>query len=224
METVGYCVRVQALEGYGDIIAAMPMSDDYTGLLAVQHHGDKKSNKHYHIVIRTAVKQQAFRVRLKKLFPDGKGNQHMSITQWDGDDRALSYLFHELEPDEVATLIARKGLTDEYISELRMKNDSVKVKVAEAKKKASVTLEDDAYLHFRQRIINDNIRDLSRFTDTDIGTFMFLHALRNGKYPPQTWLVRAMVARVRFRLLEGDERREELLARGMASDIFERYN
>jgi hypothetical protein len=217
METVGYCVRVQAVEGYADKIRAMPLVADYAGLLAVQHSGGTKENLHYHIVIRTDVKSQTFRKRMKALFPEGKGNQHMSIKHWDGDDKALSYLFHELDDNEKSTLIARKGLDDSRIEELRQLNNYIKIQVAEAKGKASHTLEEDAYLHFKEL-------KQKHLTPTEIATFMFLHAMRAGKYPPQPWLVRGMVARVQFRLLEGNTQLEEKLAESFAKDIFERYN
>jgi len=216
MESVGYCVRVQALEGYSDKIGALTLTPDYVAVLAVRHTGaGTKENPHYHVVIRTGVKPQAFRVRFKTLFPDGKGNGHMSIVPWDGDDKALSYLFHEA--DDQTTLVARKGVTDDQIAHYKSLNSSIKIKVEEAKKKASHTLEEDAFLHFQAnpKLDRDNWR---------IGAFMFLYAMRNGKYPPQRWLVQAMVTRVQFRLLNGDIQREENMAEGFAKDIFCRYD
>jgi len=211
METIGYCVRVQAQEGYGDKIAAMPMNSDYVALLSVKHIGSTKENPHYHIVVKTNVQPQAFRVRMKKLFPDGKGNGHMSIVPWDGDDKALSYLFHE-EPDVVPH--SRKGITDEYIEKLRLLNRDVQVQVALAKGKASHTLQEDAYLHFsKNKLPADSVA---------IGKFMILHALRSGKYVPQPWLVRAMTYSVIFRLFEGDLQREERYAESLAESIFSR--
>lgn len=216
METVGYCVRVQAMEGYGDRVSALTVNPDYVAVLATRHEGSTKENPHYHFVVRTAVKPQAFRVRMKATFPDGKGNQHMSIKPWDGNNDALSYLFHELDDDEQAHLIARKGVSDELLQTLRERNTAVQLKVTEAKQKAAHTLEEDAYRHFKA---NPN----KYLEDWQIGQFMYLFALRNGKYPPQAWLLKAMVTRVRFRLLEGDINLEEKLAEQLSKSIFCRY-
>ena len=219
METVGYCVRVQALEGYADVIRTMTLVNDYTAMLAMRHTGSKKENPHYHLVIRTDVKPQAMRVRMKKLFPDGKGNQHMAMTQWDGDDKALSYLFHELGPDEEATLIARKGITDEHIERLRAINTDIQAKVAEAKSKAAHTLEEDAYQHFSKQVKPRDPEHM-RPQRNAIAAFIYLHALRAGKYPPQPWLARAMTARVMFRLYGGEEDLEERFAMLLASQLY----
>jgi len=213
MESVGYCVRVQALEGYGDKIAGMILVSDYTAVLATRHHGSTKENPHYHIVIRTDVKPQAFRVRMKTQFPDGKGNQHMSIKPWDGDNRALSYLFHELEPDEVATLVARKGLTDSQLEELRNQNDLVRVEVNKAKSRASHTLEEDAY-HFCTK---NGLRNPS---DVELAQQIILLALRQNKYMPQPWLLRSLVIKVKFRLLDGSVDDEQAFAFRLAANIF----
>jgi len=213
METIGYCLRVQALEGYADRVAAVPLNPDYTAVLAVKHKGKSGENPHYHVVVRTGVKGQAFRVRMKKLFPEGKGNQHMSIVQWDGDDKALSYLFHE---DADTPILARKGLTDEHLQRLRQLNLDTQQLVAQAKTKASHTLEEDVYQQLK-------FKAETNLEDWQIGQLLFLTALRNNKYPPQTWLVRAMVIRIRFRLANGDLRREEHLAEALSRDIFCRY-
>jgi len=216
METVGYCVRVQALEGYGSKIAMLNLVDDYDGILGVKHSGSKKENPHYHIVIRTKVKEQALRVRLKKLFTEGKGNQHMSIKPWDGDDKALSYLFHELEPDEQHTLIVSKGLTPERIEELRQKNDAVKLLVATAKNKASWTLEEEVYQDLVKYVENQT----KEFTDIDIAMQIYQAALSKDKYPPQPWLVRAMVTKIRYRLLLFTDGNVQQFIRGLATDLY----
>lgn len=215
METLGYCLRVQALEGYSDKIAALALTPDYTAVLAVKHNGSSGENPHYHVVIKTKINPQAFRVRMKKTFPDGKGNQHMSLTSWDGNDKALSYLFHE-EPD--VEPIIRKGITDDYLAHLRDINSQELTQVASAKKKASHTLEEDAFIHFSALVKKGH--KPQHIPDKDIAAYMILFALRNGKYPPQPWLCRAMTFKVKFRLLEGREDAEEQYANILAGNIF----
>jgi len=213
METIGYCVRVQALEGYSEKIRALTFQEDYTGLLAVRHLGNTKENPHYHIVVKTGVQPQTFRVRMKKLFPDGKGNGHMSIVPWDGDVKALSYLFHE-EPD--VTPHIRKGITDEFLDKIRSTNVEILSKVKDAKNRSSHTLLQDATEHFTQF---HKDRPIVRISPLDIAEWMILHALRSGKYVPQAWLLRAMVSSVMFSLCGGEEEAEKDYARILAANL-----
>lgn len=218
MESVGYAVRVQALEGYGERIQGLTLHSDYTAVLSVKHSGSKGENPHYHIVLRTLVKQQAFRVRMKNLFNEGKGNQHMSIRPFDGNDKALSYLFHE---DRNAPLVARKGITDEYLSSIKALADDIGNKVIEAKSKSAHTLFDDALQHFGKS--NPNPLAVSRIPDEEIGTWMILYALREGKYAPEPWRLKAMVLKCKFHLLKGNVSAEEDFASKIAENIFRRY-
>lgn len=216
MEYVGYCIRVQAIEDYGSKIAMLNNVEDYTGVLAVRHSGSKKENPHYHIVIRTEVKEQAMRVRMKKIFTIGKGNQHMSIKRWDGDDKALSYLFHELQPDEEANLICSKGLTSARIEELRQKNDAVQLLVAQSKSKASWTLEEDVF----QQLVKHVDTQKREFTDVDIAEKILHTALSKDKYPPQPWLCRAMVTKIRYRLLLASDGDVQRFVHSLATDLY----
>jgi len=208
METVGYCVRVQALDGYATKIVTLSLQ--YDAIIAVKHKGKKGDNPHYHIVVRTTVKPQAFRVRMKVIFNEGKGNEHMSIRNWDGKNQAMSYLFHE---DRDATPLCKRGITDEFLQTLRMMNDDVQVEVKKAKEKAANGLWEPAYNHFKD--------DGSRYLDdAEIGQFIILTALRGDKYMPQPWLLKAMVIKVKFKILEGSVAAEENYARQLAANIF----
>lgn len=210
METLGYCVRVQALEGYLEKVRALTFKDDYTAILAVRHNGGSKENPHYHLVVKTTIEPQTFRKRMKVVFPDGKGNGHMSIVPWDGSNDALSYLFHE-EPD-VEPLV-RKNVSDELLARLRDRNNQVLAEVQKAKSKASHTLEEDGY----QWCV---AKGLKRPPDAVLGARLICLALRLGKYPPQPWLVRAMVVRIKWRLLDGDEDAEEAYCNELSNNIF----
>ena len=82
-------MRVDALEGYVDKLRSIPLCLDYKSMVAVRHTGNKGENPHYHFVIQTQVAGQAFRVRMRKIFDQGKGNGHMSIKPWDGSIDAI---------------------------------------------------------------------------------------------------------------------------------------
>lgn len=214
MDYIGYCVRVDAMEGYADKLTMLKAHTDFESIVAVKHSGASKENPHYHLVIKTNVKDQAFRVRLRKIFDQGKGNGHMSIKPWDGKREAISYLFHE-DPD--ALLVVQHNVSDETIAEARVLNKNISQMVLDAKTKASWRAEEIVYeqLQAERKRSPD-----TTYTDTQIGTRLLLTCLRTGKYTPQPWLIRAMAERIQFKLLNGIEEDEEAFAFRLARQIF----
>jgi len=215
MESVGYMIRLNALEGYGAKIQSLVLNPDYSAILAMRHHGaGHKENPHYHIVIRTAVKDQAMRVRLRNIFPDGKGNGHLSMKAWDGQDEAMSYLFHE-EPE--AQPFVNKGVSDEFLVRLRAINHEQLKAVEAAKQKSSHKLWEVAYAYFSEeckeiRKKNPNYKPMMR----TIAEYMIRHALDNGQYVPQGWLLKAMTFRVSYMLDERESQREQTASQILA--------
>lgn len=215
MDVHGYCVRVDALDGYSDKIKMLSVVADYDSFIAVAHQGSTKENPHYHLVVRTKVKDQAFRVRMKKVFDKGKGNGHMSIKPWDGCNDAVAYLFHE---DDNATIVARRGVSDETITEAKQRNQQVQREIAKAKDRASWRLEEEVFESVRRR----SFRPHEDSTDT-IAKEIILLALRSGRYMPNDYLLKSMVTRIQFKLLNGDVAAEEAFAEAHVQRIFHRF-
>jgi len=210
MEYNGYLVRVQAYDGYASKIVLMKMVADYEAIVAVKHQGSTKENPHYHLVVRTAVKDQAFRVRMKKVFDQGKGNAHMSIKAWDGALEAISYLFHE---DGDAKLVLQHNVSDETIEKARELNRRVQTKVQDAKQRASWRLEDDVFEGLPKNATQD-----------EIAKTIILTALRRDKYVPNDYLLKAMVTKIQFRLLGGNVEEEDKFANDIVWRVFHRYD
>lgn len=211
MDTLGYCMRVDALDGYSEKISMLPACTDYLSIVAVKHKGNKGENPHFHLVVRTEVAQQAFRVRMRKIFDQGKGNGHMSIRPWDGCIDAVSYLFHE-DPDSV--LLLQHQVSDATISEAKARNREVAALVNASRDKASWRLEE---------VVSSQLSKVEGFlSDSYIGQQLILAALRHGKYVPQPWLVRAMTERIQFRRLNGSVEAEEDFALRLSRQIFYR--
>lgn len=210
MDHIGFCVRVDALDGYLDKIMMLSACKDYKSIAAIKHNGSKGENQHYHLVIQTQVQSQAFRVRMRKIFDAGKGNGHMSIKPWDGNNDALAYLFHE---DAQSALLVQYNISDETIANCRDRNREVVALVNASKSKASWLLEE---------VVFDQIKDIPYLPEHDIGQRLILAALRNGKYVPQPWHVKAMTQRIMFRKLEGFEEKEEEFAMRLSRQIFYR--
>lgn len=200
----GFCVRVNdyPVEGlqksYWDRIKDLN-EPDYKAIIAVKHKGDSNENPHIHIVIRTQVKAQAFRVRMKKLFPEGKGNAHMSIKPWDGNEDACAYLFHE--EDNNAKVI-NKGFSEEDIERFKKRNEAVKVEVEKAKGKASYLLEEEAY-NVLSKLPNPPRDDIT------IAKSVVRCAFNNNKYIPNDYQLRCIVSNIQFRLCGGNVEEED---------------
>uniref|UniRef100_UPI004048C25A hypothetical protein n=1 Tax=Flavobacterium sp. TaxID=239 RepID=UPI004048C25A len=89
-----YFLRLQALDGYQAKFVDV-FGDRFSRVLCVHHTGRKGDNPHYHFCLTCDYKKQALRVYLKQHFDLAKGNRHLSLKDWDGSDKACSYLFHE---------------------------------------------------------------------------------------------------------------------------------
>lgn len=205
----GYCIRVNAYDGYLEKARAMVLA--YNWVAGMAHKGDSKTpNPHYHFVIKTNLEDGTIRKRMKTIFDKGKGNGHMSITKWDGNIDAVAYLFHE-DPD--AELTFRRSITDEYITDARNRNKRVLVEVAKSKGKASWTLEEDVWKQL-------DMTKAQTYKSRDIAKMIYLTALRNGKYAPNDYLCKAMVTKIIFRLCDGDVGEEDSMATRMADRLY----
>ena len=183
------------------------LPQDYQAVIVVKHKGSKGDNPHYHAVVKTQVKDQAFRVRLRKVFDQGKGNAHMSIKPWDGNIDAISYLFHELSDEQKSNevIVYVKDVSDETIGKARDRNREVRQKVDKAKQKASWTIEEELLEHYRLTGVKPG--------EHTIATDIVLHALRRDKYVPNDFLLKAMASKIRFKLMDGNLKREEDFAK-----------
>lgn len=125
---MSYLLRLQALDGYLNKFQSVFVDNPrFTRVLAVHHTGKKKDNPHYHFVIDCDYKTQALRVMLKKEFTLAKGNRHLSLKQWDGDEKACSYLFHE-----GTEAIISKGYTWEEITKFKESDIAIRSEMTKA--------------------------------------------------------------------------------------------
>jgi len=207
MDSIGFFIRVNAYEGYEEKIHMLATNQDYKSVFAVRHQGKKGENVHYHIIVTTRVQPQAFRVRMKKIFDQGKGNEHMSIKRFDGCEDTYAYCFHE----DVATIIVREGISDELIDRARQRNDEVQRQVADAKQKASWTLEEDCINYFKEWTHIP--------TDREVADRLVRIAFDRNKYVPNPYLARQIIANVRFKLCDGDLNKEDQVVRSIVDRI-----
>lgn len=211
MDSIGYFVRVQSMEGHREKIQMLTANEDYKVVFAVKHKGKTGENEHYHIIIVTGVAPQAFRVRMKKVFDKGKGNAYMSIKRYDGSEDAYAYCFHE----DVAELVVRKGVTDELIERAQQRNKQVQEQISESKQKASWTLEQDAIEYFKDRTQVPSEREVAER--------LVRIAFDRNKYVPNPYLARQIIANVRYKLCDGDLTKEDQVVRSIVDRIIPQY-
>lgn len=200
----GWCIRLARLEGYDEVVKTLATVADYDRILAITHRGDKKEPfEHYHMVIATSTQEKAIRKRMRVLFTKGKGNGHISVKVWDGNDNALSYMFHEDNAN--ANIIVNKGHSQDDVNRYIKLNEDVNVLVNEAKKKASWKLEELAYQHFMETEGPECNPSLF-----EVGMKIMEIALEKDMYPPQDWLLKAMATKITYKLSKGYDREQML--------------
>lgn len=196
----GYFVRINSHPGYEESIIRLSDNDDYTHILCVKHKGEKGENAHYHLTLKTAVKQQALRVRLRNIFDQGEGNKHMSMKKWDGDTKANSYMFHE----ETHHIILNKGYTDDEINDMKKTNEKIQIEIDKAKSKASWKLEEVVL----KRLAKDNLGGISQ---REIAKMILEEAFQSDKYQPNDFQLKAMADRIRYKSSARQEDKEAVI-------------
>lgn len=190
----GYFVRLNEHPGYKELVCSLVDNADYEKVFAIYHKGGKGENPHFHVTIKTLVKQQALRVRLRNIFVKGEGNKHMSLKQWDGALQANSYMFHE----DGAPIICNKGYTDEDIEVMRKTNDKVQKEIEKCKQKASWRLEEVVV----KRVLASNLGGISQ---REIARMILQEAFQSDKYQPNDFQLKAMADRVRYITSKSEE-------------------
>lgn len=138
----------------------------------------------------------------------------MSIKPWDGNIDAISYMFHELADDQESSeaIVYRKNISDETIGKARDRNREVQDKMAQAKQRSSLTIEAELLEIYRSSKRNPHPWEIAR----DI----VLHALRNDKYVPNDFLLKAMANKIAFKLFDGNIEKQETFAASLVMGAF----
>ena len=206
----GFLVRIDALETYREKILMLTAVEDYLSILGVQHQGVTKENPHFHLVVESTIDLQAFRKRMKKIFNLSKGNGNMSIKPWDGNEDAYSYLFHE---DPNSSVLVSKNIADTTIAKAKDRNLAVQREIEQYKGKATWRAEDIV----RKQL--DPKRD-RKYYHREVCAMLYRACLTHGKYPPNEYKAKQMVAKLRWELYEGDEVMEEEMIDSYVNSVY----
>jgi len=167
---------------------------DLTSLLVATHVGERNEGEHIHLVVMLTsnLQKQSFDVRLKNLY-GVKGNAFYSSKPWDGNDSALSYLFH----DPNAQIIANKGYTDSDLDRYRQLNAAVQKVIAINNSRASLRHADKLV-----EWAGDQGGQISRFAIFK----EIMRRVREGEmYYPGEYNTKKLIEEVYIRILTNDE-------------------
>lgn len=117
--------------------------------LATFHVGKSKENTHCHFCVKNnkIIQKQTFALKVKEVFNVASKSDY-SVKIWDGSDKALSYLFHEVPHN----ILANKGYSDEDIDKFIAMDAQIQVVVQKNKEKAGTKLVDKAIEHFSGQV------------------------------------------------------------------------
>lgn len=130
-------IRLQWFVEY-DVIMKKINNDFLDKMLVLYHEGDDADKTpHYHMCL--VLKDGKCRDTIAKWMKDvgftlGKGNKHHSVKMWDGDEKALAYMFHEKKQVVVRNI----GYSDDDIIRFKSINDSVKKVFVESRDTSTI--------------------------------------------------------------------------------------
>lgn len=157
-------------------VTELRQSIDFESMMVGYHHGDKKGAPHAHICIIFKVERQkqSIDVRFKKLFEVEKSNY--SSKPWDGDKKAMSYLYH----DEKGRVDNFMNLDEKEIEELKDLNTQIQ-KVVQANKARASNRVVDYVIQMAIEGADGNSAVFRTWDRRRIGT-VILEAVAEGKF------------------------------------------
>lgn len=204
-----YAIRIQALDGYDGLIQSFFADDRFTETIRVHHTGKHRNNPHYHLCVKTDYSQaQTLRKAIQKTMNKAKGNKHVSVKAWDGEVRAVAYLFHEgTEPDMI------RGIPQSFINEARMLNQTIQ---EEIEKNTVGKVCDEATLYFAALG--------KKVTDPMIFSYLYDRYHKTGDWLPNRYQFERYIVRIRANLAQSKEtiycHKKELALRYQICDYY----
>lgn len=194
------------------IIVGLPLHGNCLTALAVRHEGRAKDNVHYHIVgefkgksvdVASNFLRRLFGVKNPK-HPGRSKNGFLSCKAWDGDPKAVSYLFHE---DKDAPLLIQYNFTDEYVQMCRDLNITIKAEIKGSKQ---------ARVRVHQDIVNEvSVFLRKRYVETsqpcshkDIFMEYMRHCTQRQVNHPGKFQIEGYIRKIQL-LVTGDDKKEQ---------------
>lgn len=177
---MNYVLRLQALDGYSAKFDEV-FGSRFSRVLCVHHTGRSGNNPHYHFCLTTDYLKDTLRKYLKTHFVLARGNKHLSVKDWDGCEKACSYLFHE----GTEALMVR-GFTEEEIEKFKQMDTLIQSKMVKP-----------------NMIVDKAVELLREARDPDkrqIFNTLFRIYVENGEWLPNKFQWERVVNKVRLEL------------------------
>jgi len=205
-----YLLRLNDISGYPLLLQEFFASEDYPRVFAGHHVGKTKANPHYHVVFETNkdVKTQAMRKRLNTVFNKSKGNAHLSLKEWDGNMRAISYIYHE---DALLVPFINKQFTSQELSTAQLLCKEVQEEIRE---NSPLKICDEVYQIIKSKYSQKN-KDESKFHyfgHEAIFKEICLATMRRGDWRPNKWQFERYISKVQEMASSTPESREKLIS------------
>ena len=175
----------------------------------VTGHSDKSESPHYHLYVKTSLKNQALRKRIKVSFPECIGNKGYSIKKLDELrlDEHLRYLCRDEEPGVVMSTFNEETI-QEYHDDYYQQQKEFKLKVKTISK--GISFEIIKFIEDNPDIIEPNNpqncevlgreqKKIRAYEPHEIAVFVFEYYIRNKNMLPSKWIFKSMVDTVYMR-------------------------
>lgn len=194
----------------------------------VTGHSDEAESPHYHIYIKSGLKNQALRKRIKVSFPECIGNKGYSIKQLDEQrlDEHLRYLCRDEVPGVVMSSFEEETI-EEYKADYYEKQKEFKKQVKTISKGS--TFEIMEFIEANPDLVKftkgeraDGLRTLDQhydkkiegYTPREIAIFVFEYYMRKKNMLPSRWIFKGLIDTIYMRAAcqnEYEHRRDYLI-------------
>lgn len=181
---------------------------DYSSSCIGYHIGSKTKKPHAHIVLelKSELQKQTIDTRFKKLF-DVKGSDYSSKI-WDGNKKAISYLYH----DKAGKVVINMDMSEEEKKEVENLVEVYSDIVTTAKQKASYKCVD---------VILEEIKESGRLWKTREIVRRILFGVRECKWHPPGPMLERYVDEILIK--QGNEEDADLVIDHMIGKFLSRY-
>ena len=202
-----YCLRLNDISGYPKLLEEFFQSDDYPRVFAGHHVGKTQANPHYHVVFETKsnVKLQAMRKRLNLIFTKSKGNAHLSLKVWDGNMRAISYIYHE---DVTLVPFINKSFTSQELSSAQLMCEEIQCDIRE---NAPLKICEEVYQIIKSKYATATASKFHYFGHEAIFREICHAVMRRGDWRPNKWQFERYISKIQEMATSTPESREKLI-------------
>jgi len=226
IDPITLAIRIDEKEGYETLIRDTFTPGDegvFESSFCIKHVGKTERNPHFHLAVKSRLRKETLRARLNLIFNKGSGNGHMSIKEWDGQDKYIQYCLKESSSDEYMnkTIVVNSNgghfvmYPPSKLSELRERSADIVNEIKENTPQQIVG-----------RIAGEFVQNGWRVTDKAVFTRIMKYLMGKGKwvlsnkFQAERWVlqVRVVIAQMKDAKAGTEKSQDEVI-----DELFEKY-